>query len=109
MVYVQRDAGGKIISVSQQPTEGFEEIAVNQPEVIEFLASINSERESLINSDLDFVRVVEDLVEVLVDKNFIRFTDLPEQAQHKMLNRQQLRSALKPHLDLLSDDEEGFL
>ena len=52
----------------------------------------------------DFVRVLEDVVQLLVDKGIILFTDLPESAQDKMLYRQKLRSSMKDKLNLIGDD-----
>ena len=52
----------------------------------------------------DFVRVLEDVVQLLVDKGVILFTDLPESAQEKMLYRQRLRSSIKNNLNLIGDD-----
>jgi hypothetical protein len=48
--------------------------------------------------------VIEDLLELLVQKGIILFTELPDSAQRKVLARQQLRSQLLESLDLLSDD-----
>ena len=36
-------------------------------------------------------RVLEDVINLLVDQGTIRFTDLPEAAQHKLLSRRELR------------------
>jgi hypothetical protein len=48
--------------------------------------------------------VLEDVVELLVSRGVILFTDLPDSAQQKMIYRQRLRSALPGSLDLLGDD-----
>ena len=50
------------------------------------------------------MRVIEDVVDLLVEKGFILFTELPESAQKKVLTRQQLRSRIGSSLDLLGDD-----
>ena len=112
MLYVQRDAQGKIIALSQVSMPDFkEEVEDDSAEVLAFIADIEQDRESLTKTDLGFIRVVEDLIELLISKNYICFTDLPEAAQQKMLQRQELRDAMGPKLDLLSDmdEKEGFI
>ncbi|AOB30976.1 hypothetical protein AKI39_10150 [Bordetella sp. H567] len=56
--------------------------------------------------DLDFVRVLEDLIDALIANGTLRLTDLPPQAQRKLNERKQHRARLSEHLDLL-DDEDG--
>ncbi len=55
--------------------------------------------------DLEMVRVVEDLIDLLIDKGIILFTDLPEVVQNKILFKRSLRSTLQPSLLHDSDDE----
>lgn len=56
--------------------------------------------------DADFVRVLEDLIDVLIANGTLRLTDLPAHAQRKLTQRKQQRARLSEHLDLL-DDEDG--
>ncbi|ARP86998.1 hypothetical protein [Bordetella genomosp. 9] len=56
--------------------------------------------------DLDFVRVLEDLIDVLIANGTLRLTDLPPDAQRKLTERKRHRARLSEHLDLL-DDEDG--
>ena len=51
--------------------------------------------------DADFIRVVEDLIDVLIEKGVIRITDLPPGAQRKLTARKDLRGRLRGALDLL--------
>ena len=48
--------------------------------------------------------MLEDVVELLIDKGVILFTDLPDSAQEKMMRRQKLRSEMAGKLDLIGDD-----
>ena len=59
----------------------------------------------LAESDQGMVRVVEDLVDLLINKDLIRFTDLPDAAQKKLLERRKLRRSVDA-LNLLDDDSE---
>jgi hypothetical protein len=62
---------------------------------------------SLSQSDLALVRVLEDLIDTLIERGVMQFTDLPEAAQSKLLGRRESRAALRNALRLLpSDDSE---
>ncbi|MFA5632733.1 hypothetical protein [Castellaniella sp.] len=56
--------------------------------------------------DIDFVRVLEDLIDVLIENGTIRLTDLPAQAQQKLTQRKQARRRLRETLDLIGEDDE---
>lgn len=62
-------------------------------------------RAELAVSDLEFVRVVDDLLEVLLAKGVINLTDLLIQAQEKFINWSRLRERSRGALDLLDDEE----
>ncbi|TAN78989.1 MAG: hypothetical protein EPN20_00705 [Magnetospirillum sp.] len=98
MVYVSRDAAGKVIALSEGASDGMDEILpASHPDVLDFLfRDTGGERASsrFLVSDLAFIRVVEDLVAVLIEKRVIAFTDLPPAAQDKLLDRRSLRSYL---------------
>ena len=105
MPFVKRNELGVVIAVSQDLEPGFqEELPQDHPAIAEFFAGVGSEAASLDDSDKDLVRVLEDLVEVLIAKGLILFTDLPVEAQQKIMRRQQLRSRLGDSLDLISED-----
>ncbi len=99
MLYVQRDADGNIIALSREPASGSDEtLPPSDPEVLKFIATGSDRHPSLqflSTSDLDLIRVLEDLVDVLIQKNIIRFTDLPDSAQQKLLHRKSARNALQ--------------
>jgi hypothetical protein len=60
--------------------------------------------QALDQADRDFIRVIEDVVELLIDKGVFMFTELPPQAQAKILKRQRLRDRHRNALDLLDDE-----
>ncbi len=97
MVYVTRNTEGEVISISSDPnTPGAVAAAADDPGVQEFLAS----------SDLEMVRVIEDVIDLLVDQQMIRFTDLPASAQKKLLSRKTLRSKLSGIGPLVGGDDD---
>jgi hypothetical protein len=70
----------------------------------------SSSAEALSQSDAAIARVLEDLIDVLIGRGVIQFTDLPEAAQTKLMTRRQTRAKLSNSLHLLPEDgDEGFL
>ena len=111
MPYIKRDAQGAIVAFSQEKNDGFDEsIELDSDELSCFLAQWQTEQNGLSETDKGFIRVLEDVIDVLINKNIIRFTDLPEAARQKMQQRQRLREDLSPRLDLLFDEigDDGF-
>ena len=106
MPYVFRDSGGRIIGLSDEvPSGSAEELELSDPEVQGFLQHAKNE---LSSSDADTIRVIEDLVDVLIQKKVILLTDLPVPAQQKLTERQKIRNDLNV-LDNLMVDEEDIL
>jgi len=63
----------------------------------------------LSQSDTSLVRVLEDLIDVLITRGVIQFTDLPEAAQAKLLERRETRANLSNRLLLLPTDPNDDL
>jgi hypothetical protein len=59
-----------------------------------------------MESDLALARVIEDLIEVLIDKKLIMFTDFPKGAQRKLLDRRGLRKEFDLVEDLFGEGED---
>ena len=110
MPYVRRNENGEISAVSQEKLDNItESVDENSAELHRFLHSVNQKKEQIEQTDLNFVRVLEDVIDLLIAKNIILLTELPSKAQQKIAERQHLRSALRPHLDLLDDEKEESL
>lgn len=60
-------------------------------------------------SDLDMIRVLEDLIHLLIHKGVVRITDLPEAAQAKLSERSRTRDALGGLTGLINDEEQGLI
>lgn len=104
MLYTKRNSSGEIVILSKESTgECTEMIASDSPEVMSFLADQLDQSAQFVASDLAFVRVVEDILGVLLEKGIISFTDLPIPAQQKIMERKSLRA--KRGVGLLSDDD----
>ncbi len=106
-MYVRRDAQGQITAVSREPLDGVsEQVPDGSAEVQAFVAAADGthpKQQQLTETDLELVRVIEDLVDLLIDRGVITFTDLPQAAQEKLSKRQSLRLQHRT-LNLLSDD-----
>lgn len=75
------------------------------PEDTESAASTNP----LSLTDSAMARVLEDLIDVLIKRGVIQFTDLPEPAQAKLMQRRQTRAQISQSLHLLPDSEPDDL
>ncbi|AGZ32995.1 tryptophan synthase subunit beta [Pseudomonas sp. SWI6] len=112
MFYVQRDSEGELLRVEAAPFEGFAEILpADHAEIQEWFADdvVENSLKQLKQSDLDMIRVLEDLIEVLTTKGVISITDLPVGAQAKLLNRSTARRALGSLNNLIEEESEGGL
>jgi len=112
MAFIQRDNAGNITAIFESAqSEEQEQLPLDAPELIEYL-TLSSTRDTakviLAESDADLVRVLEDLINTLIDKKIIMFTDLPLAAREKLVNRDRIRGHLT-NLDNLVNDEEGLL
>lgn len=94
MPYVMRDETGRISTVKLEPGDGLEELPIHSAELLEFMRKAGMEQGALQESDMRLVRVLEDLIDLLIDRDVIRFTDLPQPAQEKLLERRSMRQTL---------------
>ena len=95
MLYVERGKDGRIIALHNTSTaEAQEQKSMMDEEVIAFFNAADSWKQLMAISDLGAVRILEDLVDILVRKNIIQFTELPEHAQQRIRKRKQLREKI---------------
>lgn len=108
MLYVERDQQGEILAIRRGHQGcGLEPASLLDDEVLAFLRStgeIESLAHYLIHSDASVVRIVEDVIDLLIEKKVILFTELPAEAQKKIQNRKKLRAHLQDNDQLLVDD-----
>jgi len=91
MVYVARDSEGRVCDLQDAPLgDALEALPGDHPDVLQFLHERWRQHE-LDRLDLDFVRVIEDLIEVMIGRNLILFTDLPPKVQEKLARRREIR------------------
>lgn len=109
MPYINRNEHGDVSQLLDEPNKGGSEwLEVDHPDVIEFLqqpSQANELKKSLSSSDSEMVRVVEDLVDMLMEKQVFVFTELPEAVQDKLNKRKKLRHDVNALSNLIGDDE----
>jgi len=114
MPYVTRNKKGEIKSIYTKPPpkSKAEWVSPEQmDEVIQFLNDSQSAEQSytyMETSDLELIRVLEDLIELLCDKHIISFTELPQTAQQKLTMRKKMRKHMGGLTGLIGEDEEGI-
>lgn len=114
MLYAIRNDEGRITGLTETAQDGAEPIALKSPEVLDFLSDGNDDFQPddyLNKSDNSVSRILEDLIDLLITKDVIMFTELPNVAQQKLLNRKLARRILNddeaPEIEptsILSDD-----
>jgi FMN phosphatase YigB (HAD superfamily) len=111
MPFVKRDASGRIVALYRERSdEAPEFIASGHPEIADFADPEGSrgERGHMLQSDLEMIRVYEDLIDILISKRIVVLTDFPTAAQEKLVRRKRLRSSLSSLTEVLApEDDEG--
>jgi hypothetical protein len=107
MPYIERSADGKIIGLRTAAGPNSTEVkSIKDDEVLNFLKDNldNKFLESLLaHSDAGLIRLLEDLINLLTKKNIILFTELPEKAQEKIIERQQIREKISSENIIVED------
>ncbi|EJM47398.1 hypothetical protein [Pseudomonas sp. GM48] len=112
MFYVQRDAQGLLVRVEPAAyAEATETLPADHHEIQAWFANaaVENSLKQLKQSDLEMIRVLDDLIQVLTQKGVIRVTDLPTAAQAKLMDRNQAREALGGLSQLIDDEEAGLI
>lgn len=112
MFYVQRDQQGVLVRVEAAPyAEATETLPADNHEIQAWYTHdvVETSLKQLKQSDLDMIRVLDDLIQVLTAKGVIRVTDLPPAAQAKLTDRTHARTALGGLNHLINDDETGLI
>jgi hypothetical protein len=110
MPYVLRDQAGNIKAVSREAMDspGWESVDGKSPEYLHYLENSLKDQNAFRESDIQLARVLEDLILLLIERDVIHFTDFPDAAQKRLIERQSWRTQGKG-LDLLVDDEKPVI
>jgi len=109
MPFIRRDSDGAIIEMfDHAQRDAIEFLEAEDPEVLRFITSREADseiKEQLNISDIDMVRVVEDLIELLIAKGTITAEDLPEIVHLKLKRRRALRRSISSLGPLIADED----
>jgi hypothetical protein len=111
--YVQRDPAGKILALWKEKQDGLQEfVSPDSPEVLSFLDSISGHDPEntpfSLASDLQMVRVIEDLINLLITKRMIVLTELPIPVQNKLLRQRAKRESLIGQVSIISESDKSL-
>ena len=115
MPYVIRDDNGLVVGMGEVPLDDTaEELPPEDPQLLALVtracsADIAAEDDAFVASDLSFIRVLEDLIEVLLRRGVIALSDLPGPAQEKLMQRRALRHWLAGVAGLVDDNDGNMI
>lgn len=115
MPYIQRNEKGEIIALTADSTNEIDQpIGLENPEVLQFLAGSEHSAKGnhyfeMLSQDLQQIRILEDLIDLLTSKGIIMFSELPLAAQQKILNKKSIRESFDHAGDILVSDESPLL
>jgi len=125
MPFIKRDTNGEIIALfREQNAEAGDYLLPHHPEIQAFIGLAAAgdgdaandpaggpleSRQNMLTSDLEMIRVYEDLVDVLISKHVVVLTDFPQAAQEKLMRRKRLRSSFSSLTEALAvEEDEGI-
>lgn len=112
MFHVQRNAIGELSRVEAASfAEATETLPPDDHEIQAWFTNetVENSLNALKLSDIEMIRVLDDLIQVLTAKGVLRITDLPEAAQAKLLDRNRARVSLGGLSNLIDDEETGLV
>ena len=98
MPYARRDSSGRVVALTLEPGDE-EMLDIGHPDVLTFLRGGDAAgpgKVRLSSMDSDMARVSEDLIDILIARRILMFTDLLPAAQRKLLERRKLRAESAP-------------
>jgi len=94
LAYILKNDAGEIIATSLEPTghDHWEHIDEKNEAYAAFLEAELIKHSPFRESDIHLARVLEDLIDLLISRNVIRFTDFPAAAQKRLTEREAMRN-----------------
>ena len=113
MYFIERDLQGAIVRIESSAFDAMTEQSDVATAEINHWLNVNHVRaetmQRLQQSDLNMVRVLEDLITVLMSKGVVSITDLPPAAQNKLIDRAKARETLSGLEGLIGDEDERLI
>lgn len=106
MAYVLKNKEGAIIATSPdtQVSAEWDWVENSDVDYLHFLDEELKKHHTFRESDIQLARVLEDLINILIERSLISYTDFPSAAQKRLNERQTLRHKNNLHT-LLGDDD----
>lgn len=104
MAYVLKNSDGNITAASAEAMDGWDYIDETNEKYAVFLEAELTKQNPFRESDIQLARVLEDLIEILISRNLMSFTDFPSAAQKRLNERQAMRHG--NGLSILDDNDE---
>ena len=105
MIYIKRDKHNKIIAIYSEPQEDTVLIDEEDPELLSFLTDCAmKDKFKYLKSDLELIRVIEDIIQILMDKDIVHITDFPAPVINKLVKRQKIRQQFDSVRDIMGND-----
>lgn len=111
MPYVQRNENGDIVALwKERQATATEFLSASDPTVRAFIENEHADAADgfAVASDLQMVRVIEDVIDLLISKQVIALTDLPLAVQQKLLRQRARRERLLTGVSVINEDEKGL-
>ena len=113
MLFALKDEQGGVLAISdKQLAENWTPIDLEDQSLLSFLQRNPSIGSKVMQAaDADFIRVLEDVIDLLIDKQIIQFTELPDPVQNKLLNRRRYREEMRnkdDRTELIDSDDSIF-
>jgi hypothetical protein len=108
VVYIERDKDGQICALYDQSAPATaEKIEIDSPELVDFLMRCDKDLHlKFLQSDLQMIRVLEDVINILMEKNIITITDFPQPVIDKLLARQAFRKSYSEAAGMEFNDDD---
>lgn len=109
MLYIERNEHGEIDNIEFAPGPNREEVSLHDPKFQKYIEDAPNSDEIIIRVlnrlDLDMVRVIEDVIDIMINRNLILFTDLPDPVQNKILFKKSIRNLSNKDKTVLDEEE----
>ena len=118
MPHIRRNKDGKIVSISAEADDLHTDFVDDaSPEIAAFLGravdpptdGVAEKKQQLLETDLELIRVIEDVIGVLLAKGVFRFDELPIEAQRKLTKRDNLRQSLANPIDFSLGEDDTLI
>src|SRR5262249_16436084 len=113
MPYVKRDENNNIVAIYQSPAANADEfLAADDIQLMNFLfkdeqGNSTKVHYQLTESDIKLIRAIEDIIDVLINKEVITITDLPESVLDKIQSRKAIRNKMKEITSMNLSEDPG--